>query len=161
MQDFESIVLTHQRMVYSLAFHSLGEEGPAAEIAQDVFLALHRHLSSVQSTQHAEAWLRRVTAQRCIDQIRRRKLHRPAPLDDVAEPAVAAEVPDPWLRRSVRLALRSMPARARVLLILRYQEEMEPTEIAAMLQMPVNTVRSSLHRSILVLRRRLCREEVC
>ncbi|HET9196509.1 MAG TPA: sigma-70 family RNA polymerase sigma factor [Vicinamibacterales bacterium] len=48
-----------------------------------------------------------------------------------------------------------MPDRARMVVVLRYQEEMEPTEIADALGMPVNTVKSHLRRSIIALRERL------
>lgn len=51
-----------------------------------------------------------------------------------------------------------LPARARMAVILRYQEELEPLEIARTLEMPVNTVKSHLRRAIAVLRASLLRK---
>ena len=52
-------------------------------------------------------------------------------------------------------AVASLPERARIVVVLRYQEEMAVTEIADVLGMPVNTVKSHLRRSIVALRDRL------
>ncbi|HKS95053.1 MAG TPA: sigma-70 family RNA polymerase sigma factor, partial [Terriglobia bacterium] len=83
---FEEIVRRHQAMVYSLAHHFLGDPSAAEEVAQDVFLQLHRNLGSIKSASHLTYWLRKVTAHRSIDRARRRRPD-PVSLDDVAEPA--------------------------------------------------------------------------
>lgn len=65
--EFGELVRRHQSMVYSLAWRFLHDRGLAEEVAQEVFLSLHRNLRSIQSSAHAESWLRKVTAQRSID----------------------------------------------------------------------------------------------
>ena len=54
-----------------------------------------------------------------------------------------------------------LPENARMVVLLRYQEDLDPTDIAAMLNMPVSTVKSHLHRSLAVLRGRLEKQEIC
>src|SRR5438552_6757781 len=71
--DFETLVKRHQAMVFSIAFHFLRDRSAAEELAQDVFMQLHRHLDALQSADHVTFWLRRVTTHRCIDYTRRRR----------------------------------------------------------------------------------------
>ena len=73
LDDFADIVRHQQGMVFSIALHFLRDRQSAEEIAQDVFLHLHRHLDSLKSPEHVVFWLRKVTTHRCIDFARRRK----------------------------------------------------------------------------------------
>ena len=59
-ERFREEVVRHQSMVYSIALRITCDTGVAEEVAQDVFLALHRALVELQSEQHVEFWLRRV-----------------------------------------------------------------------------------------------------
>ena len=61
--DFASLVRQHQAMVFSIAWHVLRDRAVAEELAQDVFLSLHRHLAELESPEHVLYWLRRVTTQ--------------------------------------------------------------------------------------------------
>lgn len=157
---FAALVRQHQSMVYSLAYHFLHDEATAEELAQEVFLELHRGLPSLESADHATNWLRRVTSHRCIDQTRRDRNRPRVALDDIAEPAAAPRESDFLLSDRLRKLTASLPAKARAVLLLRYQEDMEPTEIARELEMPVNTVKSYLQRSLAMLRSKLERTRV-
>ena len=63
------------------------------------------------------------------------------------------------MNRKLEASLASLPATARVVTILRYQEDMEPQEIAEALQLPVATVKSRLHRALGMLRAKMQRKE--
>ena len=159
-EAFAALVRQHQSMVYSLAWHYLRDVGTAEELAQEVFLELHRTLASLESADHAANWLRRVTVHRCIDQTRRQRNRPRIGLDEIVEPAAAARDFDLFLSERLRKLTASLPARARAVLLLRYQEDMEPTEIARELEMPINTVKSHLQRSLAMLRGKLERTRV-
>lgn len=149
--DFAAILRREQAMVYSIALHFLRDREAAEEIAQDVFLQLHRNLARLESPEHVTFWLRRVTSHRCIDYVRRRK--RPqVSLDDVPELRTEAPRCDPLLERRLRALVATLPERARMVVILRYQEDLTPTEIAGVLEMPLATVKSHLQRSLASLR---------
>jgi RNA polymerase sigma-70 factor (ECF subfamily) len=90
--DFETLVRRHQAMVFSIALHFLHDRPAAEELAQDVFMQLHRHLSAMQSAEHVTFWLRRVTTHRCIDYSRRRRFNF-LRLDAVPEPAAPISTP--------------------------------------------------------------------
>ena len=56
--------------------------------------------------------------------------------------------------------IADLPGNARMVVLLRYQEDLDPSDIAETLNMPVSTVKSLLHRSLAVLRGRLQKQEV-
>jgi RNA polymerase sigma-70 factor, ECF subfamily len=153
--DFAELVQAHQGRVFSIAFHFLHDHALAEEVAQDVFLQLHRSLPSLKSEAHITAWLCKVTSHRCIDCARRRR--QDLGLDSIAEPA--AEIPpgDPLMARRLQRVVASLPPKARIVVVLRYQEDMEPDEIARVLGWRLNTVKSQLQRSLAVLRDKLGR----
>jgi len=126
LPGFAEIVHQYQNLVYSVAYHSLGNRAMAEELTQDVFLSLHQNLHQLESLEHVKHWLRRTAAHRCIDEVRRQKFRKGPGLDEVPEPASRDRWQDPLLSRQLEECLASLPATARVVTILRYQEEMEP-----------------------------------
>jgi len=158
---FASIVRAHQRSVYSLALRALRSRPEAEELAQDVFVQLYRSLDRVQSTMHLASWLRRTATHRVIDRVRRRKrIPELRPVETISgdDALLATESgDDPVLARQLNLLLGTLPLMPRLVLLLRFQEDLEPAEIAEELAIPVNTVKSHLKRSLERLRMR-CRE---
>jgi RNA polymerase sigma-70 factor (ECF subfamily) len=152
---FAAIVRTHQAMVFGLAYHFLRNSGAAEDLAQDVFLALHQNLSRVESAAHLTFWLRRVTSNRCIDSVRRSHHRLELPMDPLPEPETAPASDDPLLGDLLRELVAELPPHPRMVVTLRFQEDLDPAEIAAIVGMPVNTVKSHLRRSMDVLRRKL------
>ncbi len=153
-EAFRAIVDRYKAMVFSIGRSFFQNREMAEDLAQDVFFDLFRHLWSIESDLHLANWLRQAMTRRCIDQARRR-LHAPQSLEDAAEPGAAAPPADPFLEREVREKILSLPDRKRMVVILRFQEEMELEEIARVMEMPLNTVKSTLHRALAVLKRKL------
>jgi RNA polymerase sigma-70 factor (ECF subfamily) len=156
---FAEIVHLHQNMVYSVAYHSLGNRALAEDVTQEIFLSLHQNLGQIESAEHVKYWLRRATANRCIDEVRRGKFRNGPGLYQVAEPSRRDRFSDPLMTRQLQESLESLPATARIVTILRYQEDMEPMEIAEALKLPVATVKSRLHRALGMLRVKMQRKE--
>jgi RNA polymerase sigma-70 factor (ECF subfamily) len=153
------LIRQHQAMVFSLALHALRNHAAAEDLAQEVFLQLYRDLSRIESAAHATSWLRRVTSHRCIDEIRRRR-HRPElTVEVLPERGVAPVAREVFLEGRLQALVATLPPRARMVVVLRFQEELDPSEIADALSMPVNTVKSHLRRSLNVLRARLTAQQ--
>ena len=157
LDAFADLVRHHQRLVFGIACRMLDDRAAAEDLAQDVFVQLHRHLATIESDAHLGSWLRRVVTHRAIDAVRERKRRPVTPIDAVAEPTSAPAVQDPLLVQSLRQQVASLPAAARAVVVLRYQRELGPVEIAETLDMPLNTVKSHLKRSLAVLRARCAR----
>jgi RNA polymerase sigma-70 factor (ECF subfamily) len=160
-ERFEELVREHQGMVFSMACRYLRNRALAEEIAQDVFLQLYRKLPSLESQDHVVRWLRWVTAHRLIDHSRHEKRRPQSPLEDAPEPASADSMSnaDPLLSHMLRDLVAALPENARVVMILRYQEDLDPMDIAQALDMPIATVKSHLQRSLALLRDKLSRQK--
>ena len=151
--DFEKLVDEHQSMVFSLAWRMTGDRGLAEEVAQDVFLELDRHMERIESPEHALNWLRRVAVSRSADALRRRRVRGVDLWVEIEEKhgAPAEERQSPLISRLEHL-LSTLPEAQRAALVLRYQEDMTPEEIAAMVDAPLGTVKSNLQRGLKLLR---------
>ena len=148
------LIRAHQCSVYSLALRLLGTRELAEDLTQDVFMQLNGNLKSIESNTHLLFWLRKVTSYRAIDQLRRRSRIEMTSLDDEVLPVSTADGSDPLLQRHLQQLLSELSPPARAVLLLRYQEDLDPVEIARTLEMPINTVKSHLKRSLELLRQR-------
>lgn len=141
-------------MVYSIAYHLLRDRLNAEEVAQDVFLQLSRELHAVASPAHELAWLRKVTCHRAIDRLRAAAAagERFPLRDEVPESEAEGALGDPILARYLARRVAELPDRMRAVLVLRYTEDLGPEDIAAALELPLNTVKSLLRRALVQLR---------
>jgi RNA polymerase sigma-70 factor, ECF subfamily len=142
------LIQAHQHSVYSLALRMLGTRELAEDLTQDVFMELNGNLRMIESNKHLRFWLRRVTSNRAIDQLRRRSRIQMTSLDEQQQLFSADSDADPLLQRHLRVLLEELNPPARAVLLLRYQEDMDPADIARTLEMPINTVKSHLKRSL-------------
>lgn len=171
-RTLEALLEKHQSMVFSIALRITGNRELAEEVAQDVFLELHRNLSSgkaesdprnifkthvqakgIQTEDHARFWLRKVAVHRAIDATRHRS-RIPETSCDVSEVPEETDVADPLLAERLRRLVAGLPEKMRAVIVLRYQEDLMPEEIAQTLGMPVATVKSNLHRGLEILRQK-------
>lgn len=155
---FAALMHEHQGMVYSLAYHFLHNRTAAEDLTQEVFLGLYQNLQSIQSHSHLKHWLRQVTSRRCIDAGRKVRLRRWLSLGAVPEPATEIQLADPAIERRLQTLVATLPSKLRMTLVLRYQDDLDPREIAEVLGVPLNTVKSSLRRSLQLLRKKLTRQ---
>jgi len=154
-QAFAALVRQHQGSVFSIGLRMLSRRDAAEDLAQDVFLQLYRKLDSIESLEHLGFWLRRVAANLAIDWLRRLPYSATQPLEEGAEVAVHDPDSDPLMSRELTRLLGELAPHPRAVMLLRYQEDQDVAEIAAALDMPVNTVKSHIKRSLTALRGRM------
>ena len=159
----QAFIAQHESMVFSIALRMLGDRGIAEEVAQDVFLELYRWLPRMESDDHVTFWLRRTATHRATDAIRRRKVRPEAAAEEWEESferAVLGLGADRDGGRhvvvSARLerALMTLPEQQRAAVVLRYQEDLSPEEIARTTGETVAAVKSNLQRGTALLRRK-------
>lgn len=155
--DFAGLVRQHQAMVFSICWHILRDRAVAEELAQDVFLSLHQHLAGLESPEHVVFWLRRVSSNRALDVLRRRQRRPMVSLENAPEPVAVSSTGDPMLGSALRRVVAALPEKARAIVVLRYQEDLDTAEIARILGIPVGTVKSQLQRALGLLREKLSR----
>ena len=149
---FAALVRTHQASVFSIGLRMLNRRDAAEDLAQDVFLQLYRKLDSIESFEHLGFWLRRVAANLAIDRLRSAPFAATRQIDEDMQEAVPPRDDDPLMSRELARLLAELAPAARAVMVLRYQEDRDVAEIAAALEMPVNTVKSHIKRSLTALR---------
>ena len=154
-RTFVEVLRAQQSMVFSIAYHFLRDRDAAEEVAQDVFVQLHQHFDELKSDAHVSFWLRRVASHRSIDYVRKRKFEAAVGLESAPAPRVDGEPKDHFLNRRLQSLIGSLPEKPRMAMILRYQEDLMPEEIASVMNMPVRTVKSHLQRSLAMLREKI------
>ena len=152
LPSFAEAVETHKAMVYSIAWHFLRDRTLAEELAQDVFLELHRRWQSMKSPRHIQFWLRRVTSHRAIDYVRKRRLRPETSLEATGEPTVLERMQDSLLSSYLERMVATLPEKQRAVIVLRYQEGMELEQIALLLGEKVSTVKTQIFRALELLR---------
>jgi RNA polymerase sigma-70 factor (ECF subfamily) len=158
---FAALVRLHQARVFSIALRMLMDRALAEDLAQEVFLQLHHSIRSLDSHQHLVSWLRQVTTRRAIDRLRRERrtetlsLDESPGLDESLGLAASERDADPLLRQHLQSLIGKLAPMPRAILLLRYQEDLDPLDIAQTLAVPVNTVKSHLKRSLAALRMQL------
>jgi RNA polymerase sigma-70 factor (ECF subfamily) len=154
-QAFASLVRSHQGSVFSIGLRMLQRRDLAEDLAQDVFLQLYRKLESIESLEHLGFWLRRVASNLAIDRLRRMPYTAAQPDDQEFEIPTEDAPQDPLMSRELLRLLGELPPAPRAVMVLRYQEDRDLAEIATTLDMPVNTVKSHIKRSLTTLRSRM------
>jgi RNA polymerase sigma-70 factor (ECF subfamily) len=158
--SFEQVLRQREAQVLRTAFRILGNWADAEDVAQEVFLRLHRNGLAFSNDSAAGGWLYRVTVNLCLD---RTRLMRPSQeLPDVASLARSAEAAILVEEKKQRLmtALATLPPKERAAVVLREIEGLSTAEVAAALGSSEVTVRSQISKAMVKLRGILTREDV-
>ena len=159
---WEALVREYQGRVFAVALHYLRNTEEARDLAQEVFIKVYRSLDTFTGDGLA-AWLLRLARNACIDRLRRQKARPPAsdvPVEDGMPLADTGPSPeDAWWsdtrRQLVHRAMNKMSEQSREIIQLKEIQGLKIDEIAAMLALPVGTVKSRSSRARLELARRV------
>ena len=156
---FTVLVQRHQQRVYSLCRRILGDADAAADVAQDTFLTVLRKIDGFRGDAAFTTWLHRVAVNACYDELRRSRrrpmLHVVSDGDREHEPGppVVDHADEVAGTRDAASALAHVPEEFRVALVLADVHDMAYEQIAQVLEVPVGTVKSRVHRGRLALAR--------
>jgi RNA polymerase sigma-70 factor (ECF subfamily) len=155
------LITSQQHYVYSIAMSVLKNPEDAADLTQDAFMRLFRALPQYTGESRFTTWLYRLVVNLGRDELRKRGRQVPLvpPTTDDAEQDPMASVADEdrWadpaqvldsreMRGEVRRALAQLEEHHRLVLTLYYFDDMKYTDIAEVLGMPLNTVKSHIRR---------------
>lgn len=127
--------------------HQPALAGVAEDLLQDTFVRALRHRDRLDRAMSRRAYLFGIARHVGLDALRRRR-----PVEDLVEPPAISAVREDARLESMRAAIAELPAPQRETLLLKLQHELSYGEIAAVLAIPVGTVRSRLHHAVLHLR---------
>ena len=161
--EFAELAMEHMPSLYSAALRMTRNPADAEDLVQETYLKAYRAFGSFQAGTNLKAWLYRILTNTFINSYRARK-RRPeqTELDDVEDlylyrrlgglEAAAAgrsaeeEVLDHFTETDVKEAVESLPEQFRMAVLLADVEGFSYKEIAEILDIPIGTVMSRLHR---------------
>jgi RNA polymerase sigma-70 factor (ECF subfamily) len=158
LASFEDVVRDREMQVLRTAYRILGNWADAEDAAQDVFVRLHRHGLRFDTAAALNAWLYRVTVNRCLDHTRAAKPM--VPLFESASAGVSAEAIaiQQQQQASLMRALATLPPRERAAVVLREIEGLTTAEVAEVMGSTEGTVRSQVAKGVTRLRELLSKE---
>jgi len=156
---FNELVLTYQQQVYNLAYRIMSDPASAADATQEAFISAFQSLHRFRGGSF-KSYLMRIVANRCYDELRRRK-RRPATsfedfgeVDEEANPALinGAEGPEEYAERQemtrvIQAGIETLPPDQRITLVLSDVQGMSYREIAEATDVALGTVKSRLARA--------------
>ncbi len=157
LDAFNALVDAHQHAVYNVCLRMLGSRAPAEDAAQDAFLSAFRNVRSFKGASF-RAWLMRIAANACTDELRRRarrpalSLDAPPPgADDPIEVADTSAGPEALALQHeeharVQAALLRLPADQRLAVIMCDLQGFAYEEIAEAMATSIGTVKSRIAR---------------
>jgi len=161
---FAQLVQKHQRRVFNLVFRMLQQYEEANEATQETFLAAWQGLPSFRGDARFSTWLYRIAYNCALKQLEQRKRDKALQVVVQAEQIAAsigqeqrvdAALETHARQTMVQEQLSQLPAKYRIVLILRHLQEMTYEEMAQILTMPIGTIKTHLFRARNLLKERL------
>jgi RNA polymerase sigma-70 factor (ECF subfamily) len=149
---FGQLMHRYTGAVYNLAYRMLGNAEDAEDASQEIFLRAYTRLASFDRERRFSTWLLSIGSNYCIDRLRRRRFAW-LTLDDAAfalpsgEPGPERSALNHEQRAIVQQALLKLPETYRLVMVLRYWQDLSYEEIARATGLPESTIKTRLHRA--------------
>ena len=171
MSSFEELVERYETKVNNLAMRLTRNSEDAEEVLQDVFITVYRKIAGFEGKAKFSSWLYRITVNAAFMKLRKRRQEQNVSLDEMMPHIqnkatgylsnLSARGDTNALNNEVREALESaiakLPDDYRAVFVLRDIDGLSNKEVGEILDLSIPAVKSRLHRSRLMLRRRLRR----
>jgi RNA polymerase sigma-70 factor (ECF subfamily) len=144
---FSALVRRHQDRLWAVALRTLGNREEAADALQDALLSAFRSAATYRGDARVTTWLHRVVVNACLDRVRRQKVRPTVPMPDDGGPADPRDrLADRETAIEIEVALADLPDEQRAALVLVDVHGMPVEDVAAVLGVPVGTVKSRCFR---------------
>ena len=167
-QAFAELVDLYQDKLYHMAYRMLSNRQEAEDVVQDAFLRVYKNLDRFDETLKFSTWIYRIATNLCIDRLRKRKptysLDAESQdyegLDGYSMIPSDDKTPESELilsdtQRIIHQAMESLPPKYKSVMMLRYIQDLSLQEVGDILDMPVTTIKTRVHRGREFLRKKL------
>ncbi|MCO6429597.1 MAG: sigma-70 family RNA polymerase sigma factor [Deltaproteobacteria bacterium] len=170
-EAFEEIISRYESKVFQLALRFVRNQEDAEEVMQDVFTTIYKKIDGFQGKSAFSSWLYRIVVNAAFMKLRKRKQSNTISIEDLA-PAVRqfcmerenlfhersdSLASSKELRDMLQGAINRLPRQYRAVFVLRDVDGLSNQEVSEILQLSIPAVKSRLHRSRLMLRKKLQR----
>jgi RNA polymerase sigma-70 factor (ECF subfamily) len=165
---FGEIVEIYKNSVYQLCFRMVGNRHEAEDMAQEAFVRAYVNISSFNQDLKFSTWLFRIATNLCIDRLRKKKpdyfldaevsgtegltMYSQIPSNT---PLPESELESLELQETVQKEILKLPDKYRAAIVLKYIEGLSLNEISEILDLPLGTVKTRIHRGRESLRKQL------
>ncbi|MBN2288738.1 MAG: RNA polymerase sigma factor [Candidatus Glassbacteria bacterium] len=151
------MVRLYQKPLYSFIVRMVENRATAEDIFQETWVRVIRHIGSFRGDARFSTWLFQIALNQCRNAMRSLGRRSFVSLEDAGEFPVEPEMDADriLIAGRVRKFLASLPVKMREVLVLRYYHDKSEQEIAAVIGVPVGTVKSRLHRATNMLREKM------
>jgi len=157
---FRLLVRQHEKAVYGMGLSFFRNQEDVRDFTQEVFFKAYRSLSRFEGRSRFSTWLYKIAYNTALNEVNRRKEYTSLAEEDVEKLTNSAETPEYQAVRNaakeaVRTAIDELPERFRICIDLYYFYDRSYQEIEVITGIPVNTVKSHVFRSKIILREKL------
>ena len=165
---FADIVSLYQHKLYQVCYRMLGNKQEAEDIAQEAFVRAYMNLHTFDQKRKFSTWLYRIGTNLCIDRIRKKKpdyyldaeVAGTEGLNLYSQIASDDQLPEETIEKMelqdrIQYEIGRLPDKYRTVVVLKYIEELSLQEISEILDMPLGTVKTRIHRGREALRKQL------
>jgi len=165
---FSEIVELYKDKVYQICYRMLGNPTEAEDLAQEAFVRAYINITSYNMNRKFSTWLYRIATNLCIDRIRKKKpdfyldaeIAGTEGLTMYSQVAADIQLPEDEvenmeLQETIQKEILKLPEKYRSVIVLKYIEELPLKEISEILDLPLGTVKTRIHRGREALREQL------
>jgi len=149
-EAFDRLLPEFQNKVFRLAYAMLGDAALAEDMAQEVFIRIWKALPGFRGQSALSTWIYAIVRNTCLTALKKGAVKRESSLEEPNVARAAEEAGVPPARHAEIDVLRfldQLPERHRQVLRLYYMEERSYEEVARLLEWPMGTVKTYLHRA--------------
>ncbi|MEL3972940.1 RNA polymerase sigma factor SigW [Rossellomorea oryzaecorticis] len=165
---FAELVELYKDKVFQICYRMLGNRHEAEDIAQEAFIRAYVNIETFNQKRKFSTWLFRIATNLCIDRIRKKKpdyyldaeVAGTEGLTMYSQVAADVQMPEDEvenmeLQETIQKEISKLPEKYRSVIVLKYIEELPLQEISEILDMPLGTVKTRVHRGREALRKQL------
>ena len=149
-EAFDSLLAEIGPPLFRYVTRVTGDAALAEDVVQETFIAIVRKISWLNDPSLFRAWTYRIASREAFRLLRKR---RAVILEPIGELAGFEEPIDPWQRERLLASLEQLSPASRAVVTLHYLEEMPLGDVAAVLDLPLGTVKSRLSYGLAQLRK--------
>jgi len=167
LEAFEKILFQYERAIFNYIYRLVGQRQDAEDLTQETFIKFYRTLKNIDSQKPAKSWIYKIATNTVYDHLRKKQRRPELLIIDNPENNTETFLESPayyteqnkrdW--RNLEGLLQKIKPLYRTVLFLFYYNDLPHPEIAKILSMPLNTVKTNLRRARLSLKKEMDKSE--
>ena len=166
--SFIELYKLYEKYLYSLCFSYVQNSQDALDLVQEIYIKIFKNISSFETHKPFHPWIRKIAVNTCLNfrrTIKNNIISMNISISDddeialedtlVSEENVLQDVVNSETKSLIKKYLKEIPEEYRIVIILRYYEDLSYNEISELINMPLGTVKTKIYRGKAMLRKKL------